>query len=96
MAISIKDVQVGKFFICGQRVREIAQEAAEEDNIIYYTYLLKTGNPLYETSDTCSKHQICRIADREATSHEIARMKTQEARNTEQHLWDISTKLTSL
>ena len=83
MAISIKDVQAGKFFVCGTRVREIAGEAAEED-IVYYTYLLQTGDPLYETPDTCSRRQIVRIAEREATPMEIARMKTKEARNSEE------------
>lgn len=82
MAISITDVQVGKFFVCAHLVREIVQEEAGE-NILYYTYLLKTGDPLYETSDKCSKRQIAHWAEREATPQEISLMKTHETRSLE-------------
>lgn len=83
MPISIKDVQVGKFFVCGYMVREIARE--EEENVIYYTYLLNTGEPMYEISSLCSKRQITRVAQREATLEEIKGMKTLEARRSEEH-----------
>jgi hypothetical protein len=83
MSISIKDVQVGKFFVCGYMVREIARE--EGENVIYYTYLLDTGEPMYETSDLCSKRQITRVAQREATLEEISRMQKRKARDSESY-----------
>ncbi len=81
MTVSIKDVQVGKFFVCDYTVREIVREKG--DDVVYYTYLLETGEPLHETSSGCSKRQITRKADREATPIEIRRMRTDEARKIE-------------
>lgn len=82
MAISIKDVQVGRFFVNEYMVREISREG-NGDNIFYYSYLLETGEPAHETSDMCSKRQITRWAIREATPIEISRMQTKEARRQE-------------
>lgn len=82
MAISIKDVKAGKFFVCDYMVREIIREKG--DYVVYYTYLLNTGEPMYETSDGCSKRQITRKASREATPEEIARMQTLAARGSEE------------
>lgn len=81
MAISIKDIHVGKFFVNDYMVREVVREKG--DDIAYYAYLLDTGEPLHETSSGCSKRQITRWASREATSIEVRRMKTAEARELE-------------
>lgn len=72
MSISIKDVQVGKFFVCGYKVREVIGENGDE--VDYYSYLLDTGEPLCETTGRCSKRHITRIAQRQATLEEISRM----------------------
>ncbi|MBC7877917.1 MAG: hypothetical protein H7Y59_12180 [Anaerolineales bacterium] len=80
MTISPTDVQVGKFFVNSNFAREIVEERAGE-KIVYYTYLLKNGAPLYKTSDIVSKSQIAHTAQREATLQEISLMKTHEARS---------------
>lgn len=83
MPVSILDVKVGKFFVCGYRVREVFREDTE-GNVVYYSYLLETGAALYESPDMCSKSHLSRVADREATPAEIARMKTEEARSSDE------------
>lgn len=84
MTISPTDVQVGKFFVNSNFAREIVEEKAGE-KIVYYTYILKNGAPLYDTSDIVSKSQIAHMAQREATPQEISIMKTNEARSLEEH-----------
>jgi hypothetical protein len=82
MGISIKDVQVGKFFVHSYAVREIAR--IKGDDVVYYTYLLDTGESTHSTSSMCSKREITRWSDRLATSEEVARMKITDARKSEE------------
>lgn len=82
MSISIRDVQPNRFFVRSYAVREIIADLGEE--VKYRTYLLETGEPISSLPALCSKRQIFRWAEREATNEEISRMQILLATQNEQ------------
>ena len=77
MKISIRDVQVGRFFVKSYAVREIIKDYG--DRVQYRTYLFETGSPEPFLPGECSKEHLTRWAERECTPEEVARMKREEA-----------------
>lgn len=72
MKISIKDVQVGRFFVKTYQVREIISEL--DYDVQYREYDFETGEPQPFLPGSCSKEHITRWAIRECTPEEVARM----------------------
>ncbi|MBL8101714.1 MAG: hypothetical protein JNM02_04220 [Anaerolineales bacterium] len=73
MKISIRDVQVGRFFVKTYQVREIVKDLGYD--VQYREYDFDTGEPQPFLPGQCSKEHITRWAVRECAPEEVARMK---------------------
>lgn len=77
MKISIRDIQVGRFFLKTYQVREIIKDLGA--SVQYREYDFDTGDPQPFLPGSCSKEHITRWAVRECTAEEVARMKRNAA-----------------
>jgi hypothetical protein len=77
MKISIRDVQVGRFFVKTYQVREIIRDQGHD--VQYREYDFETGEPQPFLPGSCSKEHITRWAVRECTSEEVSRMQRRAA-----------------
>ena len=96
MKISVRDVQIGKFFVKDWGVREITADLGYQ--VQYRSYDLRTGEPSSELAGLCSKEHMTRWAQRPCTLKELAKMQREkgqvvEEEFTEQYIRDFLSKI---